>query len=238
VMEPESFRGSPPAYQQFESWLNPRRHRLAAGTIVPRVLWAATRLGFPALKEAVAGGQYDYPQGLFYGGSRPSEARRLVEAHLGRWIDGCSRVLHLDLHTGLGRWATHKLLADGPLAGGQAAWLRGCFGGCPIVENTSAGVAYATRGGLGRWCGGRFARQNYIYLCAEFGTYPIWQVLHGLRAENHAHHWEPQGSEADLVSKSRLRELFCPQSHAWRQRTLTRAMRLVHAALHHLGRGT
>jgi hypothetical protein len=60
------------------------------------------------------------------------------------------------------------------------------------------------------WCAANFAGLNYTYLCAEFGTYPLCQMLAGLRAENQAHHWEAPDSEVVRRTKARLKELFCP----------------------------
>jgi len=227
----ESYAGSPPIYRKLDPWLNPRRPPRAGDMVVPRMLWSAVRLGIPVLKEAVAGGQYDFPHGLFYGGAGPAEPRQLLESSLGRWIGNASQVLHLDFHTGLGRWATYKLLTDGPVSATQLAWLRNSLGAGFIKESSPAGVSYTTRGGLGRWCAANFAGLNYTYLCAEFGTYPLWQMLAGLRAENQAHHWAMPESEIARRTKTRLKELFCPQSPAWRRQTINQALRLIRAAM-------
>lgn len=200
----ERYEGSPPIYRQLDPWLNPRRPPRVGDAVMPRMLWSAVRLGIPILKEAVAGGQYDFPHGLFYGGAGPAEPRQLLEASLGRWIGNASQVLHLDFHTGLGRWATYKLLTDGPIGATQLAWLRSSLSAGFIEESTPAGVSYTTRGGLGRWCATNFAGLNYTYLCAEFGTYPLWQMLAGLRAENQAHHWAMPDSEIAQRTKARL----------------------------------
>jgi hypothetical protein len=226
----DAYRGSHPAYTELEGWLNPRR-RPSGWELPPlKALWAALRLPVPTLRAALAGGQYDYPHGLFYGGARPSTARRLLEAHLERWIGGSSRVLHLDLHTGLGRWATFKLLADDPLGEARTAWLGRCFGPGALEDSDAPGVAYAARGSLGSWCAARFPAVDYTYLCAEFGTYRPLEVLAGLRAENQAHHWGRPGSLRTRRAKGRLRELFCPTSPGWRRQVLRQGLTLLQTA--------
>jgi hypothetical protein len=230
----DPYAGSPPMYRHLDPWLNPRRPPRASDVVLPRMLWSAVRLGIPVLKEAVAGGQYDFPHGLFYGGAGPAESHQLLDASLGRWIGEASQVLHLDFHTGLGRWATYKLLTDGPISVTQLEWLRSALGAGFVEESSPAGVSYTTRGGLGRWCAANFAGLDYTYLCAEFGTYPLWQMLAGLRAENQAHHWAIPESEIARRTKVRLKELFCPQSPAWRRQTIDQALRLIRAAMHAL----
>ena len=82
----------------------------------------------PALKQAAVGGQYDFPRGIYYGGARPSPTTRALTEHLGRWLDGCEEVVHLDFHSGLGPWGTCKLLLDYPLTDRQRARLDEYFG--------------------------------------------------------------------------------------------------------------
>jgi hypothetical protein len=227
----EAYRGSHPVYHELEAWLNPRRSPSIWDPPSFRAAWAALRMRLPALKAALAGGQYDYPRGLFYGGAAPSSVRRLLEAELGRWVGHSARVLHLDLHTGLGRWGTYRLLAEVPLGEVRAARLGRCFGPGLIEGSNSPGVAYPTRGSLGKWCAARFTAVDYTYLCAEFGTYAPLRVLAGLRAENQAHHWGRPRALSTRLAKGRLTELFCPASPGWRRVALARALALIRTAL-------
>jgi len=44
----------------------------------------------PALRQAIAEGQYSHPRGLFYGGAGPSQMQHLLRKHLPRWLAGAS----------------------------------------------------------------------------------------------------------------------------------------------------
>jgi predicted deacylase len=232
----DSYGGSPAAYRQLDSWLNPHWPLFKRAEFIPRLAWSAFRFGIPALKQTIAGGQYDFPRGLFYGGSAPSSMHRLLESSLHRWAENSSTVLHLDFHTGLGRWCTHKLLVDANQIKEQAGWVESCVDTDLIDRPGAGGIAYHTRGSLGNWCAAVLARVKYAYFCAEFGTYPIWQVLAGLRAENHAHHWAGPRSPLAIRAKTRLIELFCPRSPDWRSRTVYSSIQLVQRALKGLAR--
>ncbi len=231
LLSGDSYRGSTAAYRQLDSWLNPQRPPFKRGGYLPRLAWSAIRFGIPALKQTIAGGQYDFPRGIFYGGSTPSSTHRLLECNLHRWVGDSSTILHLDFHTGLGRWSTHKLLVDADEVRAQAQWLQSCVDMDLINRPGTGGIAYHTRGSLGAWCAAVLAPARYAYFCAEFGTYPLWQVLAGLRAENQAHHWAEPRSRLTLRAKARLKELFCPRSPAWRKRALSNSIRLVQNAL-------
>jgi len=62
----EKFEGAPETYSKLNHFLNPPS---APSKLEPFLLKAAlliVRHGMPSLKQAVAAGQYEYPQGLFY----------------------------------------------------------------------------------------------------------------------------------------------------------------------------
>jgi hypothetical protein len=162
--------------------------------------------------------------------------RELLPAALAR----APRVVHLDLHTGLGRRATYRLLppSDPPPAPDQLAWLAHTFDPAALDTLGARGVAYHARGDFGNWCARTFDARAvpYLYLCAEFGTYPVLNVLDALRRENQAHHWAAPDAPATLRARALLREAFVPASPSWRTRCLNRALDLVARALDALAR--
>lgn len=234
LAEGEHFRGSPMLYAALDRVLNPKHAPRRWKPLVPHLLAALIRNGMPALKQALAAGQYDYPQGLFYGGDRPSPTGMVLANHFERWLGAAKCVMHLDVHTGLGRRGTFKLLIDQPLTAPQGERLREWFGHDAFEAASPAGVAYSARGTLGRWCAARAASRDYVYAAAEFGTYGLVPVLAGLRAENQAHHWCRPDDPVLERSKRRLAELFCPASERWRRYALATGQQLVTRAMHGL----
>src|SRR5439155_17587784 len=142
---------------------------------------------------------YDFPQGLFYGGDRPSSTSTVLAAHLDRWLGNSRRVVHLDFHTGLGAWATCKLLIDYPLSETHRQRLSRWFGPESFEANDPKKTAFAVRGSFGQWCVSRNQGRDYLYAAAEFGTYKPTQALGGLRAANQA----CQGGRAGVVATER-----------------------------------
>lgn len=227
----EKYEGCPPLYRALDPLLNPTR---------PPVRWEPFRLkaylfiarhGLSALMQAIAGGQYEFPRGLFYGGSGPSETMRILQENLPRWLGDSPRVLHLDLHTGLGRSGNYKLLTDYALSPETVDWLRPQVGADVLEEGAAQDTAYATRGSLGQWLRATLPDRDYTYLCAEFGTYAPLQVLAGLRAENQAYHWDKPDSTSTRRAKDRLRELLNPTSPVWRETVIRKSRTLVDQAI-------
>ncbi len=231
LLDRVEYRGGSEAYARLDGLLNPRRPPSRGDLFYPKAFCRLARLGMPALKDAVAAGQYDFPAGLFFGGSGPSRTRQILQQHMKAWIGSARSVVHLDFHTGLGGWGTCKLITDDAPSPAQRDWIARTFGPGAHEEGDSRGVAYQARGSLGRWCRAQKFASEYLLALAEFGTYGSFRVLAGLRAENQAHHWGRARDRGALRAKARLGELFCPASTLWRTRALAQGTEIVEKAI-------
>lgn len=231
LLDGEKFSGSPPGGAELDHILNPKRPPSRWEFVPIKFASAMMRLGMPLLKEAIASGQYDFPQGLFFGGDRPSQMSEILAAHFDDWIGNARQVVHLDIHSGLGKWAQCRLLIDYPLTASQHERLSRWFGPDSYEVTNPNMTSYTLRGSLGRWCHSRFPGRDYLYAAAEYGTYRPMKMLSGLRAENQAHHWGDPNSPATERTKTRLVELFCPRSENWRQQVVGHSIQLVRRAL-------
>ena len=227
----EPFAGSPPGYAELDSFLNPRRPPSSWEPFTAKAAFLIMRHGMRKLRSAIAVGQYDYPQGLFFGGKGPCRMQTILQQNMPRWLEGSGQAVHLDFHTGLGDSATWKLLIDYKLSDLQRRQLTDWFGAASFEANTDSDIAYEARGGFGQWCVAQQFAENYLFACAEFGTYPPVKVLAGLRAENQAHHWGRVGAPATSNAKHRLKELFCPEASGWRATVIRESLQLIDQAI-------
>ncbi|WZO95858.1 M14 family metallopeptidase [Isosphaeraceae bacterium EP7] len=238
LLEGESFSGSPPGYAELDGLLNPKRSPRRWEPVTLKFFAAIFRHGIPALKQAVASGQYDFPRGIFYGGDGPSAANRILSAEFDGWLGDSRQVVHLDFHTGLGAWAKCRLLIDYPLSESKREQLGRWFGPDSFEATDPNKTAFAVRGSFGRWCVAQNRGRDYLYAAAEFGTYKPTRILAGLREENQAHHWGRATDTATKRAKQRLAELFCPGSESWRSEVLDHGKRLVKLAINGLVGGS
>ena len=183
----EEYTGCAEQYRQLNHWLNPKTSPSRIDLFRWQASMAILKHGLPTLKQAVAGGQHVFPRGLFYGGRERSTVFRSFETLWTDWTRKAGRVLHIDLHTGLGRFANYKLLLNSGLDVDELSWLSDAFGAENLDAGDSNGIAYHAGGNLGGWCHATYESGQYLYLCAEFGTYGPLAVLGALRAENQAH---------------------------------------------------
>jgi hypothetical protein len=231
----EEYRGAPPGYFALEPILNPRTPPTRAECYTLRAAWTVLRQGMPALRQAVAAGQYEYPRGLFFGGTGPAEIHQILKQQFPRWLGSSERFLHLDFHSGLGRWAEYKLLLDTPLSPRHQQQMTQFFRDNEYEVCHADGISYQARGGFGEWCTEQAGDRDYLFLCVEFGTYPALKVLAGLREENRAEHWCAPDDPRRTAAQAKLRELFFPASAEWRQLVYERTRSILYRSLEMLG---
>jgi hypothetical protein len=226
----EAWEGCPPGYDALNRLLNPSGPPPAVDPFLLIAGYKLLRHGMPALRETVAGGQYDHPLGLFFGGSGPSTTHRVLAAHLRRWIGPARRVLHIDLHTGLGVRGDYRLFVDHASGTPAAAGLANIFGADVVEPWSSSHTSYAIRGGLGTWCKSKMG-DGYDVLCAEFGTVSPLAVLRALRDENRATHALAPGDPRLARARAALREAFSPRDPSWRNAVVPKGVAIAAAAL-------
>lgn len=225
----EIYAGAPLAYRSLDSFLNPPSPPSRFEPFLLKSLAFISRYGMSALKSTLPVGQYEFPQGLFFGGSAPAQTQRILADHLRNWLGKAQQVIHLDLHSGLGKWGTYQLFAEMNQDTPRYQWLSKHF--AHLVALDSGDLVYQSRGTFGQWCKHEFGDLSYDFLLAEFGTYPILRVLKALRAENRAHWWGKVDDKSSAWAKQELLEAFVPQNSQWRQTTLHLGVDLCWAAI-------
>lgn len=233
----EDFRGSPRRYADLDGFFNPPSPPSVQEPFRLKAIALLLRYGLTALKETLPVGQYDFPKGLFFGGHHPSKTQRILATYLPQWIAHADRVLHLDLHTGLGQRGTYKLLLGESTPPDRVRGFIEQFGEDVVEISQPTGTSYRTRGSLGAWCRGTFSGCRYDFALAEFGTYPMLTVLEALRAENRAHWWSRADSAVWERSKRRLVEAFAPADGAWRDTVVMQGLELLDRAVVAAGDG-
>ncbi len=230
LLATESFRGSPPDYPKLNRFFNPTSPPQQLEPFLLQAMWYSSRYGAQRIKATLASGQYDYPQGLFFGGSGASQTQKILAEHLQRWLGAAGAVTHIDFHTGLGKSATYKLFPKEVVESDFRARLIAQFGAESLEFPDDRSVSYPILGGLGRWCQNLSIDRRYDFLTAEFGTYPALAVLQALRSEQRAHFYGREGVDYGWT-KERLVEVFAPAQTDWRESCTIQGLNICQQAL-------
>lgn len=216
-------------YRRLARWLNPpsppRRPDLFLLQGAARIL----RYGFTSLQQAIVEGQYEHPRGLFYGGVRTEESLeilfRLLSDDRRRNI---ARAIVIDIHTGIGRFATYKLMVDDAEASSSYRQLEQWFGAGTVASNRPAdSIAYRVSGGLTERVTRILGQAKTYAGVLEFGTVPVARMLGTLRRENRAFHFSLPTDAERQRSRAELLEAFCPRNEEWRRLVLARGQRAL-----------
>ncbi|HIF31011.1 MAG TPA: DUF2817 domain-containing protein [Planctomycetaceae bacterium] len=224
----DQFRGSPAEYAGLNRFLNPESPPSRFEPFKLKALWNIWQNGLSALKESVAGGQHDYPRGLFFAGLGPCKSTQVVQENCDSWIGLSPRIMHVDFHSGLGPFATYKLLLTKGSDSIDCSWYADTFGAeCVEQFSKPGGTAYKTSGLFGEWMQSHFNARDYRVVVAEFGTYGVIKVLGAIRGENRAHHYGSKNSASYRSTKKELLECFCPIDPSWRHQVVESGLRII-----------
>jgi hypothetical protein len=220
LVHDQAYSGAPPLTQSFRRVLAPRRSPARLSLSAARIGYLAMRHGVRALWDTLPVGQYDFPDWLNFGGSGRSECAEILERVLPPLLGSTEEVVHLDFHTGLGRWGSGQLLLPLEDLPEDIAWWRTHFGSEQVEDSASPKRPYEVRGGLGTWLQTRFPRCKYRFATAEFGTYSPLRMLKALTDELRFHTKHGVQSDGEHWSRRRLSEAFVPKNPRWRAKTL------------------
>lgn len=193
------------------------------------------RHGVAALQAAVTGGQYEFADGLFYGGQAPVWSNvtfREVVRRVGR---GRRRIALIDLHTGLGPPGYGEIIYSGaegePGYGRAAAW----YGDEVKAILSGKSVSAAVSGDLTGAIPSELPEAEYTAIALEFGTVPLMEVLNALRADNWLHaHGDPKSTVGRQV-RGEIRDAFFVDTDEWKGQVFARASEVMRRALSALG---
>jgi len=221
----ERWEGAPALYAGLDPLLNPSTGS-PPGAFRLQLALFALRHGPHATRQAIAEGQYRYPRGLFYGGAGLEAGPRLfldwLRAHLSR----ATRVLALDMHTGLGRYGGEMVIREPGVGATPRPELERALG--RRLVDPAQGAAYRIRGGMGGALPHALPGARVDFLLQEIGTAPTFTVLRTLREENWYHH---RGIlDARHPSRLALLEALNPATAGWRRRALVHGLTLLHEA--------
>ena len=226
-----------PAYDELAALLVPVTWPPAPEVDAATTRYIAER-GMRALQEAVSGGQYEHPEGLFYGGRNPTWShvtlRHVLQEHARR----CRHLSWIDLHTGLGPSGVGELIFAGSDA--DAAGLRRAraWWGDKVTSMVDGTTSSAPLMGL-MWTAvyDECPQAEYTGIALEYGTVPMMEVITALRAEQ----WLEMHPEADEAQRSKIktqmRDAFYTDTDAWKQQVLAQGLSAAHAAVAGLTRG-
>ena len=191
--------------------------------------------GDRGLREAMSGGQYAYPDGLFYGGLRPTWSNRTLRSLIDTHLAPVRRFCFFDIHTGLGPLGYGEASYVGDPTDAAFAECQHWLGDDVTWLDRGTGQSTPLHGHIGLPFRHLYAQGKVgPVLGIEYGTLPSTEVRAALRADHWLHARGQLDSTQGRAIKQRLRDVFYVDTDAWKQQVITRADELVTRAMRNL----
>src|SRR5271166_5133180 len=190
--------------------------------------WGEANGGRKAYQAAVAGGQYAFPDGLFFGGRTATWSNRTFRALVEKHGEAARRVAAIDLHTGLGPSGYGEpitmVAADTPGFARARAWWGDDVTSTADGTSASPAVAGPLIGSLPE----RLPRAEITAVGLEFGTVLLGEVLDAIRGDNWLY---ARGLKAGVAMdsalardiKTKIRDALFVDADAWKEQVYARA---------------
>ena len=178
--------------------------------------WAQARGGLAPLQQAVSGGQYSHPNGIFFGGARPTWSRitqtRILRSYLGK----ARKVAIIDYHSGLGPWGYAEQIV--PVRRESEAFKRAAQWYGAVITSPAGGTSTSADvlGDGASAAAALLSNAEVTVVALEFGTVPVLTVLQALRADAWLHaHGDLQSPQGKAI-KQQVREAFYGDTDDWK----------------------
>ena len=179
--------------------------------------------GIAAWQSAVSGGQYEHPEGLFYGGRNPTWSHQTLRQVLRDHAQRCTQLGWIDLHTGLGpNGVGERIFAcrdDAAAFARTRAWwgdaVTSIYDGSstsPLLSGLMWNAAYE-----------ECPQAAYTSIALEYGTLPPEQMLDALRGDQWAENHPEAAPELLARIKRQTRDAFYTDTDAWKLQVLAQA---------------
>jgi len=183
--------------------------------------------GLPALQAAVSGGQHEFADGLFFGGTAATWSNQAIREVLRAHGRRATRLGWIDLHTGLGPNGVGERIFAGPndkasVARARAWWDGG--GATPVTSIYDGSSTSAFLTGL-MWSAAQqeCPQAEFTSIALEYGTVPVLEVTDALRGDQWLQMHPQAPRELAESIKQRMREAFFTDTPEWKRRVLDQA---------------
>lgn len=184
--------------------------------------------GVDAITNALLGGQYEYPEGVYYGGVGDEASTTYVKEVFAKTLQsGYENIVHIDIHSGYG--ARYRMVIfNSAFDTMTEAETMAAFNYDNVIAIDSEDF-YATTGDTTdfyyRLREKMGAKPTLFSTCFEFGTigdgFLDSVISMKYTIEENQNHWNPSKNKiTNRVIQERYQELFYPTETKWREKTV------------------
>ncbi|WP_341487291.1 DUF2817 domain-containing protein [Pararhizobium sp. A13] len=214
-------------------WVGPERDK--ADELLSNA--KAVIAGHAGIAPIIEAGQYEFEDGLFYGGDGPVWSNRTLNDIFLTFAQHASDVVVFDLHTGAGPYGHAALLSVAEAEHDGLGWGKKIYGPALSVvltgknATTETGIAATATGYVSSAVRKAMPNARVLPLVVECGTLPGAVVMDAVQADNWLHLFGALDSVLGRKIKENLRAAFIPADSEWQHGCTTTSLRYFDRAL-------
>ena len=225
-------------YNELATAILPRQWDETASAETERTFQAyAQKHGAFGLQGALSGGQYAHPNGIFYGGNKPTWSNRTIRAIAREELGRARRVGVIDFHTGLGPFGHGELICTVPPGSKSFERSKAWYGAELTSPESGTSTSAVVVGCMTDSFPQELPDAEVTSVALEYGTYAVPEVLGAVREDNWVHQRGDLKSAQGKAMKANMKERFFPSGDKWRDMVWTRADQTIGWALKGLTAG-
>jgi hypothetical protein len=183
--------------------------------------------GIGPIKRALTLGQYEFPQGLYYGGKKKQENLLILENYLKQEWQSAKQIIAVETHTGLGDYGESTIFVAKDSNATLMSDIQNRSQNFKFEIEKAGGneVGVETAGAICDAMCNLFPDRKILWLTQEIGTYNNIAVFKALRAENVFYR---QGeNDPGHWSKVQLKNTFTPNDQKWQIKAMEDGLKLM-----------
>lgn len=184
--------------------------------------------GADKVSDALLTGQYEYPEGVYYGGKGDEASTAYLKDVFAKCLDGkYENIVHIDIHSGYGP-RYNMVIFNSVYETMTEAETKKAFGYDYVISHDSESF-YVTTGDTTdffyRLAEKKETDKELFSTCFEFGTIgdSFFESILSLKytVDENRNHWYPTTNmtSAEIINENYF-ELFYPTETAWREKTI------------------
>lgn len=196
-----------------------------------RIAAYGRRHGAALLQQAITGGQYSHADGIFYGGSGPTWARRTALRIAAEHLARARRIAIIDYHTGLGPYGHGEKIVIHPPGSAALTRARDWYGDAVTSTFLGTSNSSAVLGDLLTGLEAALPGVEVTGMALEYGVRSLDESIDAVRADNWLHRHARVDSAQGRAIKAQMRAAFYGDADDWKDMVFEQAMDAQRRAL-------
>lgn len=190
----------------------------------------------PVLRQAILQGQYQFPKGVYYGGSEPEPQIKSIVPYIKKYSAGYTVVMNIDLHTGYGERGKLHLFPNPVKDSKIRAMMEKIFKGYGI-DWGDTGDFYTVTGDFTGYLNNILNGVTFIPITFEYGTLDSQTTVGSIKSlhitllENQGFNYGYNSEKDKSEVQKNFKEMYFPSSPAWRTKIISDSRAIMKDAL-------